>query len=196
MANPCSTKYVFYGDKKAIKEFSQRIKKHTNESGFCVLREIVQEFNIPHDTPHRGEITCFYSDDTTVTIYTETAWSPTLSLWDRIIVENFYDLENNCRKINYVYLAEECGCGLFINSDTTGEYLPEKYLIDTAFDDENGKWKELYEYYNSESELVKGWNAEFNTSFETAEEVIKEAERLNENTDGFVGVREFKPVII
>ena len=56
----------------------------------------------------------------------ETAWSPTDALWEAVIAEY--------SGVSYVYIAEEPGNEIFTNTDYSGVYFPEKYLLDICGD--------------------------------------------------------------
>ena len=53
----------------------------------------------------------------------------------------------NYPSIEYYYLAEEVGMGYYVNSDTTGEYFPEKYYV---YHEEG-----YSEYLNDDEELLE-----------------------------------------
>lgn len=53
---------------------------------------------------------------------TETAWTPCVGMWKKIFTEFFPTL-------TYKYLAEEDGCGVYVNTDEMGEYFEHRYKI-------------------------------------------------------------------
>ena len=59
--------------------------------------------------------------DDQITIYTETAWSPMVQLWVKVLERYLPDAE-------LIYSAEETGCGIFWTNDPT---LAGRYCIDS-----------------------------------------------------------------
>jgi hypothetical protein len=67
-------------------------------------------------------------EDNTLLIQVNSAWSPCTVAYN-LLAEHF-DLE-------YVLFAEECGCGVYVNTDISGEYFPERYYLTCNGDDED-----------------------------------------------------------
>ena len=57
---------------------------------------------------------------------TETAWGPTKELWE-CVVEKY-------KGVSFVYTAEEPSNDIFINTDGTGFYFSERFLLDISVD--------------------------------------------------------------
>ena len=55
-----------------------------------------------------------------VFIEMETAWGPLPELWDKMAEK--YGLV-------YVYISEECGCEVYINSDVDGRYFSARFML-------------------------------------------------------------------
>lgn len=53
---------------------------------------------------------------------TETAWGPQIEVIQEML-ENYEDLA-------FEYTAEECGCEIYINTDTVGVFFPDRYYIE------------------------------------------------------------------
>ena len=51
----------------------------------------------------------------------ETAWGPMPEVWDKMAEK--YNL-------SYVYIAEECGMGIYVNTDAEGRFFTTRYLLD------------------------------------------------------------------
>jgi hypothetical protein len=51
----------------------------------------------------------------------ETAWGPLPEIWD--LMAEKYALE-------YVYISEECGCSVYVNTDSAGRFFATRYLLD------------------------------------------------------------------
>jgi hypothetical protein len=89
---------------------------------------------------------------------TDTAWEPQIEVVEEMMDE--YPL------LDFVYLSEEPGCGVFINSDMTGDYFTEYAKIDCSI--------EMVE--DGESTWIEGEYFENKESFE--EQVEQDAETL------------------
>jgi hypothetical protein len=51
----------------------------------------------------------------------ETAWSPLPEVWDKMAEK--YNL-------SYVYVSEECGMSIYVNTDTLGRFFSDRYILD------------------------------------------------------------------
>ncbi len=135
MPNWCTTSYVFRGDEKEIKDFYNKIKSFTskeriqNDFGDFWLGNVVDGFGFDYnEIPCRGLIDYFPdsqedTDPDRLELSTQTAWEPMTEMWNKII-EKYYP------SISYVFIAEEPGCELYINTDLTGEDFSERFSID------------------------------------------------------------------
>lgn len=149
MPNWCNTAYKFMGEANEISDLHKKLKELEEmpepivKNGFgklflgCVINHFGGDWNKIYC---RGEIDYMeLCGENMLQLSTTTAWSDMPKVWDFV-----------CQKypsIKYYYLAEEPGCVYFINSDSTGEYFPEKYLIDDCV---NGQ-----EYANDDEELFE-----------------------------------------
>jgi len=61
-------------------------------------------------------------DDCYFKLETETAWCPMTELCDAVIEQ--YE------GVSYVYVAEEAGCDIFINTDIEGQFFDQRYLLE------------------------------------------------------------------
>jgi len=64
-------------------------------------------------------ISCELHDDH-VRIDMQTAWEPLTEVWG--LMADKYDL-------SYVYISEECGCEVYVNTDTTGMFFTTRYQL-------------------------------------------------------------------
>ena len=55
-------------------------------------------------------------------------------MWDAIIEKHYSDTSGR-PLINYVYISEEPGCCLYINTDDTGEIFRSRYILDDFEED-------------------------------------------------------------
>lgn len=149
MPNWCNTTYKFVGEANEIADLHKKLKELEDmpepivENGFgklflgCVVNHFGGDWNKIYC---RGEIDYMeLCGENMLQLSTTTAWGDMPKVWDFV-----------CQKypsITYYYLAEEGGMCYYKNSDLTGEYFPEKYLID---DSVNGQ-----EYANDNEELFE-----------------------------------------
>ncbi len=116
---------------------------------------------------------------------TETAWAPHMEVFYRLISEKYGDA------ISMVYQSEECGCGIYINTDKEGKYFPEHYVVDCCHVGEFHK-----EYFNTYEEAI-GWiQGEYKDFgfqlFDTVEDVERKVQDVSEwDEDGFFSFHEF-----
>ena len=135
MPNWCTTSYVFRGDENEIKDFYNKIKSFTskervlNDFGNKWLGNIVDGFGFNwEEIPCRGRMNYFpETEEATypdiLELSTETAWEPMTEMWDKII-------EKHYPSITYVLISEECGMGIYINTDLEGEDFPIRFSVD------------------------------------------------------------------
>lgn len=149
MPNWCNTTYKFVGEANEIADLHKKLKELEDmpepivENGFgklflgCVVNHFGGDWNKIYC---RGEIDYMeLCGENMLQLSTTTAWGDMPKVWDFV-----------CQKypsITYYYLAEEGGMCYYKNSDLTGEYFPEKYLIDDCV---NGQ-----EYANDNEELFE-----------------------------------------
>lgn len=149
MPNWCCTSYIFLGEATEIADLYKKLKELEDmpeplvENGFgklflgCVVNHFGGDWNKIYC---RGEIDYMeLCGEEMLQLSTMTAWGDMPEVWDFV-----------CEKypsITYYFLAEEPGMCYYVNSDDTGEYFPEKYLID---DCANGQ-----EYANDDEELFE-----------------------------------------
>lgn len=131
MPNWCNTSYKFVGDKEEIADLYNKLQSLNDmpeplvENGFgklflgCVVNLFGGDWK---EIYCRGEIDYMeICGDSMIQLSTMTAWGDVPEVWDFVC--------KNYPSIKYYYLAEEGGLCYYVNSDTTGEYFPEKYYI-------------------------------------------------------------------
>lgn len=131
MPNWCNTSYKFVGDKEEIADLYNKLQSLNDmpeplvENGFgklflgCVVNLFGGDWK---EIYCRGEIDYMeICGDSMIQLSTMTAWGDMPEVWD-FVCKNYPSIE-------YYYLAEEGGLCYYVNSDTTGEYFPEKYYI-------------------------------------------------------------------
>ena len=165
MPNWCSTDYTIFGSEEKVR------KAHD------VVQEALQTVYVDADKGWLGNLLYYFGDyeegttycrgfvqdvgdvvadgnESSFSIAVEDAWGP-----------HEYPIENLCRKfgLQYVYCAEEPGCDVFVNTDISGKYYPQQYVLDD--------FNEYYEYFDTEKELLDFVRKTFGRSFESFEEV-------------------------
>lgn len=131
MPNWCNTSYKFVGDKEEIADLYNKLQSLNDmpeplvENGFgklflgCVVNLFGGDWK---EIYCRGEIDYMeICGDSMIQLSTMTAWGDVPEVWD-FVCKNYPSIE-------YYYLAEEGGLCYYVNSDTTGEYFPEKYYV-------------------------------------------------------------------
>ena len=130
MPNWCSNQIAFYQDDGGcalLEAFHADIQKYVNYrdpdtgrysnwAGHWLESNRIN----PDSVSCRGSFdSCeLYSDH--VIIFMETAWGPIPELWEKLAEK--YGLY-------YVYIAEECGCELYINTDSAGRFFSTKFVL-------------------------------------------------------------------
>jgi hypothetical protein len=132
MPNWCQTKIHFYSkDRNVVEEFRNKIREiyeagATVENGFnkgwlgdYVNTLLVPEYHTDKDNCPRCRGSIHLYNDLEIDrldgywnfhIHTETAWEPMIKMW-RMVLDKHYP------KIKIAFLAEECGCELYLRHD-------------------------------------------------------------------------------
>ena len=195
MPNWCSTTYAFFGDPDAVRDFHKKIELYTSKLRWDDsprepltfrwnwLGNIVTGFGLDPDKVYcRGEISAVTPYDDHILVATETAWSPMNDVWDEIIAKHYKG-----NRLQYVYIAEEPGCDIFINTDDSGIFFSEKYLLD----DGDG----VYEYFSAdeEEEMCDWLRTKFNCTGNTPAELVKSYNEIYEPQDKYMSLHIFQP---
>ena len=81
----------------------------------------------------------------------EDAWYANTEVWDKILSkEDFSD-------IHYVFMAEEPGCNVYVNSDSSGLFYDTRYMVDVCLDGKfsNDKtYDYTQEYFPTENDCL------------------------------------------
>ena len=160
MPNWCSTKYVAFTDKEDKSELK---RLHSNlaaaiktPSGVTngIFKSWLGDTAVKHgldweSVPCRGTLEYLdeYDDDSnSFSFDTETAWEPCDELWEAIFAQY--------NGVSYVYIAKEPGNWYFVNTDTEGRFLPERFVFDVWEDGQNSN--EWYAKHSIDPELSEG----------------------------------------
>lgn len=132
MPNWCDTTYKCVGEQKDIQSLHKTLaqlramKKPFVKNGFgnmwlgCVVNILGGKWE---DVRCRGEIIDFSMDGDILVISQSTAWCEQ---------EEFrYFLEQHYSGMKIYYQEEEPGCEVYYTNDETGDYFPNKYMLDS-----------------------------------------------------------------
>ena len=161
MANYCSNSIVFFSkDKSKLSRFLRKVYAAFDSigSGFYNLmvlhgyknREILSVIDKRDSFTHCDTRLEQNKDTYSFKVEVETAWEPHMAMFYKIIREKY----NNA--IQIVYMAEECGSELYVNSDKEGVYFPQRYMVDCCH---NGEYQK--EYFDTYPEAINWIRAEY-----------------------------------
>ena len=187
MANYCSNSIVFFSkDKSKLSRFLRKVYAAYDSigSGFYNLmvlhgyknREILSVIDKRDSFTHCDTKLAQENDTYSFRVDVETAWEPHMAMFYKIIREKYSDA------IQLVYMAEECGSDLYVNSDKEGIYFRERYMVDCCH---NGEY--LKEYFESYSEAIDWIRSEYGIDtdkFDSIQEIEAKVEAVNSFDDG------------
>lgn len=189
MPNWCDTTYKCVGDPKEVRALHKVLKyidrrKTTivrNGFGKWWLGNLVTKLGGKwEDYCCRGEITGYSFDGDILEITQYTAWCEQEGV-RRIIQEKFPG-------IKVYYREEEPGCEVYYTNDTTGDYFPETYFLDSY--DEQQYFETIEEAAEKVTEIV-GCTVEatVNAIQEALEKYVEQKE--GEGEEVFYSLHEF-----
>lgn len=175
MANICSNKIIFYGEREKVQALYDAVTafynpRQTNTLYNFALLLGMEEKDIPScrgDFSYIEEIEFTSEDEVQFFVDVETAWSPVNEYWACIC--NYFG-------INYAASSEECGHGIFvIHNDPDGQFFPENYSIDIWDNNEYGIKSDVY-FFKTAEEVMEFLNeeAEETFSYEEWKEIFEE----------------------
>lgn len=189
MPNWCYSKFRFTGDKDQLKDFYNKVKYFIsdefkgieNDFGTSWLGNVLHGFEINDDKlNYRGDIYDITDNGDNVEICNYSAWNDNADMWSAII-EKHYD--NIC----FVFISEEEGMGLYINTDIEGKYYKEKYVCRINIDNHakidntncidlsvlNKPDETFYEvYFNNDEELIDTFNKMLGKEFDDVTKLL------------------------
>lgn len=164
MPNWCSTNITFYSENKnqieklhsVLDELDANETRLPNGFGNLWLGNIIDYFGENYKGNQcRGEIA--YFDEVRkdeeyycFEIQQMDAWCPQLDAWEIALSRaDFCD-------VNYVYVAEESGCGIYVCSDTDGLFYGDKYVVDLYLEGKyaNADYDSSMNYFDDEDECL------------------------------------------
>lgn len=187
MANYCSNSIVFFSkDKSKLSRFLRKVYAAYDSigSGFYNLmvlhgyknREILSVIDKRDSFTHCDTKLAQENDTYSFRVDVETAWEPHMAMFYKIIREKYSGV------IQLVYMAEECGSDLYVNSDKEGIYFRERYMVDCCH---NGEY--LKEYFESYPEAIDWIRSEYGIDtdkFDSIQEIEAKVEAVNSFDDG------------
>ena len=116
---------------------------------------------------------------------TESAWSPNVEVFTKIIREKFDD------EFELEHCSEESGMGIYINTDSDGLFFPDRYYLDCCINNE------YYTEYYETKEAVLDWIKEkfptvdvtVNMALHKIEDAVEKC--LGDDEDGYISLHEF-----
>lgn len=190
MANECSTKYMFFGDKEHIEDLQNKILKVQETKG-AFLCTLAKQYSINSpDTSYRGHISymdMWNEDGTALMVETINAWNPVTELFNAIINKHYLD-DQYTRLIDFVYMAEEPGFNIYINTDIEGRFFSDRFYVDSRVND-------LYEsdYMENEQDVIDWLKKTFKgiPEFTTLEE-FENCKSVILGEDDYINIYEFE----
>ena len=140
MPNWCSCTMAVYGSPAEVKDFKKKCElaiEKGNQLNHWHLYQIFEEFGYKEEDILQGDNTYCYNrgniDDISdieklsetedvVTIYYESAWDTMINGFDYLLSHHYKTLKSET-------IAEECGNEVYINTDRTGRFFKEKYVL-------------------------------------------------------------------
>ena len=189
MANICSTTIAIYShktDRETLEKFREDLLGHLvwDEKYQCFdhktsgLSQIMKKYPyVPQDTVCAGAIENIgeiveKNDHTFFEVFQNDRWGPQVDLWEEILREH--------KLLNFVYMAEEPGFEIYINSDESGFLYDVRFGLEISIEEDvfkecfpNGDWSLL----EKQMEGIDG-AADIFLSFKSEEDLLEFAEKL------------------
>jgi hypothetical protein len=131
MPNWCSNSIAFYQEDGGtclleplfmeIGKYINHIDPETNRNCDWVGHFLKSSKIDPESLSSRGFFQNCELNSDHVRVDMDTAWSPLPEVWDKI-AETY--------GLSYVYISEECGCAVYVNTDVEGRFFSDRYLLD------------------------------------------------------------------
>lgn len=204
MANNCMTSYAFYPSytsRRGIAPFYNKVISLL-VNGVTNLYDFAKAFGLTDDeiTNKGMVIGCGFMNDAVI-LDVGSAWVPCPEIFDKIIQKCYTDSDGNA-DIEYVYQAEEVGCGVFVNTDIDGRYFPDLYRLEYCFAESENETSAVEVYFESTMDLLDWGNEFFDKSFGSVSEISEYAnEKIKEqaitygdwvNDECYFVINEFK----
>lgn len=165
MPNWCYNETIFYGDERKIYEIGTKLlevfeKSEDKQIHFSILFDILGCSNDNQPSVRAWINGVTLEDNGTLYINYESAWNPIIESLNEV-------LEKYQPTLKQVTQCEECGNGIYINTDKEGLYFTDRYILDISIfgDDEErfndfkyfvtleGAIKEFKEFFELDCEI-------------------------------------------
>ena len=190
MPNWCTTSYKCVGDPKEVRSLYKIIKANDKRktprvpNGFgtlwlgCIINALGYDWE---KYRCRGYIYDYQLEDGVLTIDQETAWCEQ---------EGFRQcIETKFPTIKVYFREEEPGCDVFFTNDTSGEFFPERFLLD------NNEEPLYYDTIEEAADSVSGIvGYKVNATVDDITEAIDKYENEHEDEDVYFYFHEFSVV--
>lgn len=145
MPNWCMTEVVFTGTAENLQRLYQDLKTVLAKHDDGWLGRLLEYHGVPQENIKcRGFITGFelktLKDGTPyLHLETEDAWVPQVDAYNQYA---------QLYKLNYVYLAEEPGCEIYINTDLERKFFRKDYVFELFADSPEEPGDDLYSVFH------------------------------------------------
>lgn len=197
MANYCNNTIAIIGyDKEKLEDFRKLMVDAFRDSRNGTVRDFVIKcgydkeeaiqftdgrdtfIDIDDEINQKENVYYFY-------FQTESAWSPNVEVFTKIIREKFDD------EFELEHCSEESGMGIYINTDSDGLFFSDRYYLDCCINNE------YYTEYYETKEAVLDWIKEkfptvdvtVNTALHKIEDAVEKC--LGDDEDGYISLHEF-----
>lgn len=182
MPNWCYNQTIFYGDENKTRQLYKELKESVPKVATYEYNDHVDHFfkllgvpqeRLDKDLNCRAHIVDIaLLDKGELSLCYESAWVP-------IIEDLNYILKEYQPNLKQVTMSEECGEGIFVNTDREGLYFIDKYYIDMSNEDDDyndQKYHDSLESVIAEFKEFYGVEDEITTKEELEEKIeyIKE----------------------
>jgi len=145
MANICSDKVIFYNDRyqQGIKRLSDDVEQlfHLFFTSDNWIGKLLELNELPNPEPLNGLVINYEAEDDHIMLDLEVDFKPLINVYRKIARQ--YGL-------SFVLRSEEYACCIYVNTDKSGRFFPDKYIAHIGGDMED----------NDESGLVRAMDHE------------------------------------
>ena len=186
MPNWCSTSYCIHGPKNAVEDARKFILKALADApmkdasspnswlGQIVIacgeeyenvscRGWIQDITEIEEQDIDNEVISYFY------IYSEDAWGPNPEVFELMLKKKF----SGCG-LKLCFLAEEPGCCVYVNTDNSGRFLSDKWVLDD--------FNSFHEYFEADEDLIDFLNREFKAGCDSLDEVYEFVKKANEES--------------
>ena len=183
MPNWCYNQTVFYGNKRTTTRLYRELEKVIDYKKDCHIDKFFKLLGVPQEKLNEEYNTrafiCNFDinkENNALILSYESAWNPIIEDLNKI-------LKKYKPSLKQVTWSEECGCGIYINTDREGLYFTDRYYLDMSTEGGND-WNDN-KYFNCLEDAIKAFKEfyEVNTEITTEEELRKEISKVRDRYD-------------